>query len=448
MPPSLLILDDDRCFASSAAVMARAHGYEVHIAHSVAAARELMGQRRMDLMLLDLALPDGSGMDLAAGVDVAEHGRIVVMTGCPTVESAARAVSGPVIEYLMKPLEPAELQSLLASAKTSNRAPDSVEPGAIAGLVGDSDVLQEVRAAIRCIGPSDASVLIMGESGTGKEVVARALHDVSGRSGSFVAVNCGAVAPDLLASQLFGHERGSFTGANTRHVGFFEQAAHGTLFLDEITEMAPALQVYLLRVLESGAVTRVGGREEIATPVRVIAATNRDAMDAVAAGQLRQDLYYRLADIPIVLPTLRERGHDVLQLAQLFIDRLNAHYGQAKRLSRQCESSLLSHLWPGNVRELRSAVQRAYLLESGPSVHVRPLGYMPSACRETRTSITFSIGTTYAEIERRMLIKTLKHFGNDKTAAARALGINVRTVHNQLARMQGLSHGSSDEAAA
>jgi len=448
--PNLLILDDDQCFAASAASLARSDGYHVHIAQTISAAREVLQRHRIDLMLLELTLPDGSGLDLVDGIDVAEHGQIVIVTACPTLESATRAVSAPVIQYLIKPLDYAQLQTLLASVRTRDSFPSHAESGAIAGLIGDSAVLQEVKAAIRCIGPSDASVLITGESGTGKEIVARALHDVSSRCGPFVAVNCGAVAPDLLASQLFGHERGSFTGANSRHIGFVEQAAHGTLFLDEITEMAPSLQVYLLRVLESGAVTRVGGREEIAIPLRVVAATNSDPMDAVAKGKLRQDLYYRLADIPMVLPPLRERGDDVLQLARVFVNRLNARYDQDKKLARQCERCLLSHPWPGNVRELRSAVQRAYLQETGRSVHVRPMASAPWACRETQTSITFSIGTTYAEIERRMLLKTLKHFGNDKTAAARALGINVRTVHNQLARMDAsaIAGQSSGEAAA
>lgn len=216
--------------------------------------------------------------------------------------------------------------------------------------------MQSVIEWTRRFAPTPASVLIVGESGTGKELTARALHRGSGRPGPFVAVNCGAIAPDLLASQMFGHERGSFTGATTRHTGYFEHAHRGTLFLDEITEMPPPLQVYLLRA------RAWAGSAPTPIDARVIAATNRDPMSAIRSGQLREDLYYRLADLILELPPLRERGTERLLLAQLFVDRLNAQQGTRKRLAPQSARTLFQHDWPGNVRELRSATLRAFLL--------------------------------------------------------------------------------------
>jgi DNA-binding NtrC family response regulator len=414
-------------------------------------AREHLAQARMDLMLLDLSLPDGSSLDLLEDIDLAEHGQVALVTGNPSIDTAVRAVSAPVVEYLLKPLCADQLRELMQRTMRRRWTPaaeDAPPQSALKGLVGRSQQMRDVADTVMRIGPSDASVLISGESGTGKEIVARALHETSGRHGAFIAINCGAVPSELLASQLFGHEKGSFTGAHARHIGVFEQASHGTLLLDEIADMPMPLQVYLLRVLESGAVTRVGGQESIAIPVRVIAATNRDPLAAIASGHLREDLYYRLADIPLHLPPLRERGEDVILLANMFIDRLNLHYGRRKHLAAGIEPGLLRHPWPGNVRELRSAVQRAFLLDPGEAVRVRPTTKPAAACKEDATSILFTVGMTLAEIERRVLLKTLAHFDNDKTATAHALGVSVRTIHNQLARIAVENDGGHQGVAA
>jgi DNA-binding NtrC family response regulator len=432
--PKALILDDNVAFAESAAELARGEGFEVLTAGTLAQGRKLIRDAKVDLIALDLDLPDGSGLELLDDVDLSRHGRIVIVTGNPTLESAMRAVSEPIVDYLLKPLCSKRWIELLREVKAAPPEPQAAEDTA---LIGRSQVMRDTVSTLLRIAPSDATVLITGESGTGKELAARMLHDASGRSGAFVALNCGAVPQDLLASQLFGHERGSFTGASARHVGMFERASHGTLFLDEITEMPPALQVYLLRVLETGSVTRVGGSDSIATPVRVVAATNRDPFAAVAEGQLREDLYYRLADVVIRMPALRERGDDVALLARTFIERLNARYGQSKRLSPESERLMSRHAWPGNVRELRSAVQRAFLLDVSEAITVAPMQGRRQPLEETPTTVVFTVGMTLAEVERRMLLKTLAHYGNDKTATARALGVSVRTVHNQLSRIAG-----------
>ena len=256
------------------------------------------------------------------------------------------------------------------------------------------------------------------------------------RSGRFVAVNCGAIAPDLLSSQLFGHERGAFTGAVQSHSGFFEQADRGTLFLDEVTEMPPALQVYLLRVLESRALTRVGGIREMPIDVRVIAASNRDPQQALGSGTLRADLYFRLAEFPLAIPPLRDRREDIPLLARHFLDRLNERYGTTRVFDPDALRRLTERAWPGNVRELRHAVQRHYVLSDGPlEIRDEPAA---RSITDGDGSIRFKVGMTFDAVEREMLLNTLLHFNNNKRQAARSLGITTKTVYNRLLRYRSL----------
>ena len=431
--PSVLIVDDDVSFASAAADFARAHGFQASVAHSLEESRRAMVRGMSDLTMLDVTLPDGTAFDLLDELDAGQHCRIALMTGEASVENAARAVGLPLLDYLLKPLCPQQFETLLHQA--SSRVQARRQTPALKGIVGQCDAMRQLSYDLQRVAPTRVSVLITGESGTGKELVARAVHEHSRRRGSFIPVNCGAIAPDLLASHLFGHERGSFTGAQQRHVGYFEQAHRGTLFLDEITEMPPALQVYLLRALETGEVTRVGGVDSVPVDVRIVAATNRDPVQAIEHGLLREDLYYRLADFVVALPPLRARGNDVVLLANVFIERLNAEHGQQRHLAPDSERVLLRHGWPGNVRELRSVVQRAYLLADGPLVHVPALGRRALPLQQDESSIVFQVGMSYADVEREMLLKTLAKVEGDKTEAARVLGVSVRTIHNQLARL-------------
>ena len=423
--PTVLILDDDAAFARAAGQLAYAEGYRVQLAHSLQEARKFLAHHRTDLLLLDLNLPDGSGLDLLDDLDLTSHGQVAIVTGSPSIESAIRAVASPIAEYLLKPLCPRQLESLLrrtAQRHWSSRAEHA--SNAIDQIVGNSPPIRGVVDTVLRIASSDASVLLSGESGTGKELVARAIHEASGRPGRFVAVNCGAVHGDLAANQLFGEG-----------TGVFEQAAHGTLFLDEITEMPQRLQVHLLRVIESGCASHPG-QGETPAPVRIVSASNADVAECMAKGTLRQDLYYRLADLHVGLPPLRERGEDVVLLANLFIRRLNTHYHQSKRLASGADLELLRHGWPGNVRELRSAVQRAFLLQRSDLLHIEPIGIRPSVEQAPpRSTIAFSVGTPLAELERRAVAATLAHYDNDKAAAAQALGVSVRTIYNHLSRM-------------
>jgi len=430
--PKLLIVDDDVSFVRSAAELGRLEGFEITVAADLRQARSRMREATFDLAVIDLSLPDGSGLDLLQDYD-ALLTTCVLVTGNPTIESAMRAVKGPVFDYIVKPLDPDVYRDLLRSVASTRtlRAP-SASPN-WHGLVGTSAALQGVIQQIGRVASSDSSVLIYGESGVGKELVARAIHAVSGREGALVSINCGAVPPDLLASQLFGHERGSFTGATGRHVGYFEQAQGGTLFLDEVIEMPVHLQVHLLRALETGMVRRVGDTRDIPVDARIVAASNRAPARAMQEGRLREDLYYRLAEFLIDVPPLRERPSDIEALAQLFLGSLNARRGTTKGFTPKALEKLRDYPWPGNVRELRNVVGRAYLMEPQGTIGALALelaGERP--VEETETTITIPIGMKFEEVERRLLLKTLNYCGNNKTRAARALGISVRTLYSRL----------------
>jgi DNA-binding NtrC family response regulator len=400
-------------------------------ARTLGEARDLTRKFTYDFLMIDIHLPDGNGFDLLEDIDLAANGQIAIVTGNPSVETAVRAVRSPAIEYLAKPIPTDELVMHLQRAfkRASEREPAGAKE--LEGMLGRSPRMNELFEQIRRVAPLDISVLIAGESGTGKELVARAIHKLSGRTGRFVAVNCGAIAPDLLSSQLFGHERGSFTGALQTHAGFFEQAEGGTLFLDEITEMPITLQVYLLRVLESRSLMRVGGARDIPVDVRVVAATNRNPEQAVKTGSLRSDLFYRLIEFPISVPALSERRDDIPLLAKYFLDRLNTRYKTNRSFSAEALAYFSERVWPGNVRELKHAVQRAYVLSSGDCISPpQPPTFMPH--EDADGTVRFRVGMSFQDIEREMLLKTLAGCGYNKRQAARTLGITAKTIYNRL----------------
>jgi DNA-binding NtrC family response regulator len=301
-------------------------------------------------------------------------------------------------------------------------------------LYGSSIAMEQLYQQIDKVAMTDATVLLAGESGTGKELIAQTIHqDSLRRDEAFVAVNCGAIPPHLIEAALFGHEKGSFTGAARQHVGYFEHASHGTLFLDEITEMPADMQVKLLRVLECGAFPRVGGNNEVKVDVRLIAATNRDLESAVRQGSLREDLMYRLAVFPIRVPPLRERNGDAELLAQHFLQELNAKDNSRKTFSRSSMELIRSYSWPGNVRELKNVVQRAFILSTDTLAIEDHLSDM-AARRPTMHEgfLNFSVGTPLADAQREIILATLKHFGGNKRLTAEALGISLKTLYNRL----------------
>ncbi len=318
-------------------------------------------------------------------------------------------------------------------SRVSGLGPNGVG-GASDGMIGESAEMLEIGARLRRIAPSQAAVMIVGESGTGKEVAAQLLHTHSARAGApFVAVNCGAIPPSLVEAELFGYERGAFTGAVRQHHGYFERASTGTLFLDEITEMPIELQAKLLRVLETGRIVRVGGSEEIAVDVRIVTASNRAPEAMVRDRLLREDLYYRLAVFLVRMPPLRQRDGDVEMLAQAFLERLNAEYGTRKRFVNGALALARSHPWPGNVRELKNCVERSFVLADDlVELDLQPAYHLSENGNDSRESVRFPIGVKMAEAERELLLATLRHCGGNKRRTADVLGVSLKTVYNKL----------------
>ncbi|KVC75272.1 Fis family transcriptional regulator [Burkholderia ubonensis] len=303
-------------------------------------------------------------------------------------------------------------------------------------LFGDSRPIRALLNKIEKVAATRASVLIVGESGVGKEIAARLVHDLSARRRApFVPVNCSAIPSDIAESQLFGHEKGSFTGAASQHVGFFEAARGGTLFLDEIAEMPCELQIKLLRALESGTITRVGGIDAIPLDVRVVAATHHDPAEAIRDGRLREDLFYRIAVFALGVPALREREDDVAAIAQDLVEGLNARHHTRKRLSSQALRALRSYSWPGNVRELRNTIERAFIL-ADEQIDIHPPRRAPACDEVHESAITLPLGATLAHAQQRFIVASLTHFGGNKPLTAKALGISLKTLYNRLAQMR------------
>jgi DNA-binding NtrC family response regulator len=443
--PQLFIVDDDVGFVHAAAEIAREEGFDITVAGTLAQSVSRLAKRRFDIALIDLTLPDGNGMELLDQFDLAGDTQIVLVTGKPTVESALRALQSPVLDYVVKPMPAARWRELLVAAAANKKRAAPHANGDWHGLAGRSPHIAALRKDVQRVAPTDAAVLLQGESGVGKQLVAQAIHAESGRTGAFVAINCGAIPADQLASQLFGHEKGSVSGATARHQGVFEQARRGTLLLDEIAELPAQMQVRVLRALESRSFRRVGGTEDIPLDVRIIAATNGVPTELIASGQLREDLFYRLSQFPIALPPLRERPEDVLPIAESFLGRLNRQYGTHRAFPRDVETLLLQYGWPGNVRELKNAVQRAFILAEADLV--RPdidLLRTSRPVAETASTITFAVGTPLEEIERRMLFKTLAFFDNNKARTAEALGVTTKTIYNRLAHYQAQAREQED----
>jgi DNA-binding NtrC family response regulator len=308
-------------------------------------------------------------------------------------------------------------------------------------LYGNSEAMRKVYRMISKVAPTEATVLLVGESGCGKELVATTIHELSERrDGPFLAVNCGAIPATLIEAELFGYEKGAFTGAAKMHKGVFERAAGGTLFLDEITEMAPEMQVRLLRVLESGIFSRVGGETEVRSDVRVITATNREPIAAVHEGRLREDLMYRLAVFPIELPPLRLRGDDVDLLSRHFIFELCKESGTQKQLSDVALETLRKHSWPGNVRELRNVLQRAFILaDDVVEIDLAELNASQRKAQPSSRRLQFDIGIPLAEIERQTIFATLEHFRGNKRRCAEVLGVSLKTLYNRLSEYDACS---------
>ncbi len=428
---SILLVDDEQSFLQSTSEILSLHEHTVVTADCIGSASQIIAEREFDVLLVDLMLPDGSGLELLEKFGDKRPRQVIVITGQPGIKNVIQDLHGPGLDYLIKPLDLSELLQLVE--RGTKREEDGSTAMLHSGLlVGESSVMLRVYEQIKQVSLTDTTVLITGESGTGKELVAEAIHLQSRRTGEFVPVNCGALTSELLASELFGHEKGSFTGANKRHIGVFERAEQGTLFLDEITEMPIEQQPHLLRALESNRITRVGAEKETAFNSRVVTASNRNLAEAIEDGALREDLYFRLSIFPINLPPLRERKGDISLLAALFLDKLNERYSTSKSLSSQSLAYLEAWHWPGNVRELKHIIHRYYI--SSPEADAQiDLPERFAMDMSTNRGDALLPGRSIQEVEKELILNTLEHCNGDKPAAAEMLGVSLKTLYNRLA---------------
>jgi DNA-binding NtrC family response regulator len=444
----VLIVEDDPATRSGLAELVQAWGFQTAEAADGEEAMRKVTTFRPAIIVSDLVMPRMGGSELLRALkDQLSDITFILLTAQGTVDSAVEAIKEGAYDYLSKPVEPQRLQILLQKAVERQDTLREVralrrqlrEQGSFGRIIGNSPGIRTVYRVIEQSAPTGASVLISGESGTGKELVAQTIHELSPRATfPFVAINCSAIPETLLESEIFGHEKGAFTGASDRRTGVFELAHRGTLFLDEIAEMMPATQVKLLRVLQERIFRRLGGRQEISVDVRVIAATNVNPQEAVNTGKLREDLFYRLNVFAIDLPPLRDRREDIPLLVQTFLTEFNRTNGKGIRaVDQEAMYSLERYPGPGNIRELRNVIERATILAESEFIEPRHLPpTLISRGEASLPTLTISPGTTVDEAERRLILLTLDHTRNNKTRAAEILGISLKTLHNKLNRMK------------
>ncbi len=442
----ILVVDDELHERQGLAELLSAWGYQVDTANDGLQALQKLNQEPPQAVLTDIRMPRMDGLELLAEIRQRLGALpVLVITGQGSKEAAIECLRLRANDFIEKPIRGDELRQRLAdvvSAQPSGE-PRPLASGEELEFLGNSAVMEIIRRELQQVAPTSASVLITGESGTGKEVIARLIHRLSPRrERTFVAINCAAIPESLMESEIFGHEKGAFTGAQDRRAGCFELAENGTLLLDEIGEMPLQTQAKLLRVLEDRRVRRLGSKNEIPVNVRVLAATNKDPAQAVAAGQLRQDLYYRLNVFHLHLPPLRVHLEDLPTLAAGLLQRLNQrHQRQVEGLSPDVLARFSRHSWPGNVRELRNVLERAVIVADSPLVQLRhlPSDFDHAAApmpEDEPGSVRVPVGTTVAEAERLLILKTLARENNNKTRAAEKLGISLKTLQNKLKEYQ------------
>jgi DNA-binding NtrC family response regulator len=443
----VLIVDDEEAARESLRELLAAEGYETQAAEDGLAGLKRVKEFLPSVVLTDVLMPRMDGFELLREIhSLYPEMAVILLTGHGSVEMALRAIQEEgAYHYFEKPIDLKKLSLVVERAVEYSEARRENEAlrrqlrdrGAFGEMVGDSTSMRQIYHLIEQVAPSSASVLITGESGTGKELIARTIHNLSPRkSAQFVAINCSAIPETLMESELFGHEKGAFTGAAARRQGCFELANGGTLLLDEIAEMPTLLQAKLLRVLEERSVRRLGSTQEIPIDVRLLAATNKNPQEAVTDGALREDLLYRLNVITIELPPLRERKDDLPLLAQHLVTQLaEKHKRPARSLTPAALQVLQSHSWPGNVRELRNTIERAVIICSSEEIHRHHLAPYPVDQRarvRSEDTLSLPVGTPIEEVERQMIMRTLQKTDNNKTRAAELLGISLKTLHNKL----------------
>jgi two-component system response regulator HydG len=438
----ILVVDDEASARAGLERLLQGEGFLVRTAADGPLALVAAADFAPDVVVTDLQMPEMDGIELLKRLREQDHGLpVIVVTASSDVSAAVRAVRAGADEYLTKPIDfdtlllaierATERRVLRAETDTLRRQAREADGEGLQGLLGTSPAMQTVYRVARQVAGSRATVLITGESGTGKGEIARAIHALSPRAkGPFISLHCAALAESLLESELFGHEKGSFTGADKRRAGRFEQADGGTLFLDEIGEISPLLQVKLLRVLQERTFERVGGNESVKVDVRLLAATNRDLAQEVREKRFREDLYYRLNVVRVEMPPLRLRGGDATILASHFLERFAAeNHSQARSFTDRARLKIARHRWPGNVRELENAIERAVVLAVSPEIDEGDLPFESEPDVQGGVRIP---GATMAEIERHAILSTLEATGGSTTKAAEILELSVRTIQYRL----------------
>jgi DNA-binding NtrC family response regulator len=453
----VLIVEDEPTTRLGLTELVRTWGFTTESAADGEDALQRITAFRPSIIISDLVMPRMGGLELLRALKGEGSSlTIVILTAQGTVETAVEAIKEGAYDYLTKPIEPQRLKILLDKIVERQDTLREVkvlrkqlrERGSFGRMIGNSAQMRKVYQTIEQAAPTQASVLIWGESGTGKELVAQTIHQLSPRAQMpFVPINCAAIPETLLESEIFGHEKGAFTGASDRREGCFELADRGTLFLDEIAEMTPSTQVKLLRVLQERTFRKLGGRNEQTVDVRVIAATNVNPADAVKSGKLREDLYYRLNVFAIELPPLRTRKDDLSLLLQSFLAEFNGRNGKSVAAFDPASMRILEQYnWPGNVREVRNIVERAVILSTGEFVepkHLPPL--VTESPDVVKPTMSLEPGTTVEEAERRLILMTLEHTRDNKTRAAEILGISLKTLHNKLNKLRGRVPGKKPD---
>ena len=440
--------EDDKATHEEWSESLSAWGYEVAVAEDGDRALELIGSFSPNIFLCDLKMPKRDGLSLLK--DIHELGvelATIIVSGEGEIPEAVQAIKLGALDYLRKPVDPHHLRQILKTLSENIAVREEnlrlrrrlMESGELGPIYGRSLAMRRVMHAIERMAGSSASVIISGESGTGKELAARTIHELSPRrSGPYIGVNCAAIPDTLMESELFGYERGAFTGADRRKEGSFELANHGTLLLDEITEMKIELQAKLLRIIEEQRVRRVGGTAEVALDVRVLAASNRDIDRAVKDGKLREDLYYRLGVFTIQMPPLRERTEDIPLLIDAFLAFFAAReHKPLPTMDEECRELLKGHPWPGNVRQLRNVIERALIVCQSSTITTADL---PQELRTTGQGdsgwFRVRMGSSLEEVERELIIRTIEYAGGNKTRAAEILGVAPKTLYNRLERYE------------
>jgi len=440
----ILVVDDEKNQRELYQMVLDDAGYAVQTAASGQAALRIYEESEIDLVLTDYNMAGMDGLALLKELVARDPSSMVVMiTAFGSVDSVKEALRSGAYDYLEKPVDRETLLKVVTEALAGLRQLD-------ADIIGSSDAIERVKKMVLKVASSSSTVLIRGESGTGKEKVARAIHSASPRSaGLFQAINCAALNENLLESELFGHEKGSFTGASGQRKGLFETASGGSLFLDEIGDITPAMQVKLLRALQEREVTRVGGNRPIPVDVRIIAATNRDLEALVKDGRFREDLYYRINVIPIQIPPLRERRDDIPPLVDHFIAKHAQAEGRKIRgLSGEARKLIMEYAWPGNVRQLESAIERAILLAETDRIEAEDLPFEIRQASEPATNFAFKLppeGISFEELERSLIIQAMEQSGWNITRAAKLLGLSFRTLQYRLDKF-GIKKRSDDQA--